>query len=440
MRASGCSPPARSIWAAERHECRLHVAYRHRADIRGRSGGFVARVGLDGLPDSLRRALERCRHAVLRGGRLRRALARRALGLRLRLLGSRFLTRAVAGRNRLRRALAGRPLGLRLLVGRGALRSGGLSRGGHGLGLLRRPLAAALRLRLLLARAVAGLGRHDITVRIGVAPGRTPPARRLRLLDGRLGALLDPDRGDRLHRRLRLARALALLAPPLPAPALALREVAQQLARQRRRLARHAGAGTVDDLAGLGRVRERGRQQRRGEPPVLLPRRVDQPPRVARVGAAGRVHEQPQQALRLRPPLHGVFLVHLARHLRARPDPVVRLVAPPDLLLRQRLQHDLDALALLFARPGGNHLDRAIERLGVARRGDLLQRADPQLRVLVAVDGGQQEGALELAALVEVQHRPRPPPAGRSPPGAGQRGPLDLLAVVEVLDGDPPQL
>ena len=60
--------------------------------------------------------------------------------------------------------------------------------------------------------------------------------------------------------------------------------------------------------------------------------------------------------------------------------------------------------------------------------------------VLVAVDRGDQERALELAALVEVQHRPRPAPAGRRDARAGQRGPLDLLAVVEVLDGDPPQL
>ena len=51
-----------------------------------------------------------------------------------------------------------------------------------------------------------------------------------------------------------------------------------------------------------------------------------------------------------------------------------------------------------------------------------------------------QEGPLELAGLVEVQHRPCAPPAGRRDARAGERGPLDLLAVVEVLDGDPPQL
>ena len=153
-----------------------------------------------------------------------------------------------------------------------------------------------------------------------------------------------------------------------------------------------------------------------------------------------RVHEQPEQPLRLRPALDGVLLVDLARHLRAGPDPVVGLVAAADLLLGERLQDDLDALALLLARPAADHLDRAVEGLGVARRGDLLQRAQAQLRVLVALDRGQQEGALELAALVEVQHRPRPAPARRRDARARQRGPLDLLAVVEVLDGDPPQL
>ena len=57
------------------------------------------------------------------------------------------------------------------------------------------------------------------------------------------------------------------------------------------------------------------------------------------------------------------------------PDPVVGLVAAADLLLGQRLQHDLDALALLVARPAADDVDRAVERLGVARRRDLLQRA-----------------------------------------------------------------
>ena len=162
--------------------------------------------------------------------------------------------------------------------------------------------------------------------------------------------------------------------------------------------------------------------------------------RVARVRPTGGVHQQAQQALGLGPALDGVLLVDLARHVRAAPDPVVGLVAAADLLLGQRLQDDLDALALVLARPGLDEVQRAVERLGVAARGDLLQRAQAQRGVLVAVDRGDQERALELAALVEVQHRPRPAPAGRRDPRTRQRGPLDLLAVVEVLDGDPPQL
>ena len=163
------------------------------------------------------------------------------------------------------------------------------------------------------------------------------------------------------------AASPALLpAPPSLGLAAALREVAQQLAGERGRLARHPRAGAVDDLARLGRVRERGRQQRRGQPPVLLARRVHEPPRVARVGAAGRVDEQAEQPLGLRPALHGVLLVHVARHVRAAPDPVVGLVAPADLLLGQRLEHDLHALALVVARPRLDEVQRAVERLGVA--------------------------------------------------------------------------
>ena len=68
------------------------------------------------------------------------------------------------------------------------------------------------------------------------------------------------------------------------------------------------------------------------------------------------------------------------------------------------------------------------------------ERAQPQLRVPVALHGGDQEAALELAAAVEVQHRPRAAPAVGRHARAGQRRPHVLLAVVEVLDGDPPQL
>ena len=99
-----------------------------------------------------------------------------------------------------------------------------------------------------------------------------------------------------------------------------------------------------------------------------------------------------------------------------------------------------DALAPLVAGPAGHDVDRGVERLGVAAGGDLLERAQAQLCVAVALHRGQQEAALELAAAVEVEHRLGPAPAVRRDARAGQCGPHVLLAVVEVLDGDPPQL
>ena len=77
---------------------------------------------------------------------------------------------------------------------------------------------------------------------------------------------------------------------------------------------------------------------------------------------------------------------------------------------------------------------------GVATRGDLLQRPQAQLRVAVALHRGQQEAALQLAAAVEVEHRLGAAPAVGRDAGAGERRPHVLLAVVEVLDRDPPQL
>ena len=47
---------------------------------------------------------------------------------------------------------------------------------------------------------------------------------------------------------------------------------------------------------------------------------------------------------------------------------------------------------------------------------------------------------MQLAGAVEVQHRARPPPAVGRDARAGERRPHVLLAVVEVLDRDPPQL
>ena len=56
-------------------------------------------------------------------------------------------------------------------------------------------------------------------------------------------------------------------------------------------------------------------------------------------------------------------------------------------------------------------VDRRVERVGVAQRGDLGERPQAQRRVRVALDRGDQEAALQLAVAVEVQHRPRAAPA-----------------------------
>src|SRR3954453_11974109 len=116
MRASGCSPPARAIWGADGTSVVSTTHTVVEVTFVAGSGGFVARVGLDGLPDSLRRALDRGRDSVGRGG------------LGLRAAGGRRL-RQLALCRRLRRALAGRALGLwRSLGGGRGLRGGGLRR------------------------------------------------------------------------------------------------------------------------------------------------------------------------------------------------------------------------------------------------------------------------------------------------------------------------
>src|SRR5205085_10618941 len=76
----------------------------------------------------------------------------------------------------------------------------------------------------------------------------------------------------------------------------------------------------------------------------------------------------------------------------------------------------------------------------VAARGDLLERPQAQLWVAVALHRGQQEAALELATAVEMEHRFRAAPAVGCHVAPGERRPDVLLAVVEVLHRDPPQL
>src|SRR5581483_8221056 len=111
-----------------------------------------------------------------------------------------------------------------------------------------------------------------------------------------------------------------------------------------------------------------------------------------------------------------------------------------DAALDQRAQHDLRRLLALLAGPRADDVDRLVEGVGVAQRGDVRERPEPQLRVLVALHRGDQEAALQLAAAVEVEHRARPAPAVRRDTSSGERRPQVLLAVVEVLDRDPPQL
>jgi hypothetical protein len=231
----------------------------------------------------------------------------------------------------------------------------------------------------------------------------------------------DRGRGHRLDGELdRLADPA--LAPR--APALALGEVLEQLARQGARLAGHARAGAVDDVARLGRVRHRRGEQRGRQAAVLLARRRHEPAGVAPVRPAARVDEQPEQTLRLRPALHGVLLVQVLGVLGQPPDPVLRLVAAADALLASAWSMTFAASRRSSrAHPPTPRGPRRTPRR--PRRGDLLDRAQAQLRVLVALDRRDEERALELARAVEVEHRPRPAPAARRDARAGELGPRE---------------
>ena len=122
------------------------------------------------------------------------------------------------------------------------------------------------------------------------------------------------------------------------------------------------------------------------------------------------------------------------------PDPGLRLVAAADPPLGQRLEQHLCAGPALVARPGRHDLDRVVEGLRVAQRRDLRQRLQPELVVSVALHAGEQEAAAQLLGLVVLEHRLRPAPVVGGHARAGERRPGVLLGVVEVLDGDPPEL
>ena len=72
--------------------------------------------------------------------------------------------------------------------------------------------------------------------------------------------------------------------------------------------------------------------------------------------------------------------------------------------------------------------------------GDLLERADAQLRVAVALEAGDEEAPAQLAGVVEVEHRLGAAPVVGRHARARERGPHVLLGPGQVLDGDPPQL
>ena len=203
-----------------------------------------------------------------------------------------------------------------------------------------------------------------VCVRVHPRTASRRPARRVR------SGLPSPAR-RRVRRRSAVAAApLAPAAPAAAAPALG--EVAQQLARQRARACAPCASGRRRAPAAASGVwaRRRG-QQRRRQAAVLLARGLHEPARVARVGRAGGVHEQPEQALGLRPALHGVLLVHLAAVLGQVPEPARGLVAAADLPLGQRLEQHLHALAALVARPAAHDLHRLVEGLRVAQVADL---------------------------------------------------------------------
>ena len=185
---------------------------------------------------------------------------------------------------------------------------------------------------------------------------------------------------------------------------------------------------------------QRCREQRRRQAAILLAGGVDDAAGVPGVRRAAGVDQQPQQPLRLRPALDRILLVNLPRVLGHPPDPGVGLVPATDPALGKREQHDLDALSALVARPGTDHVDGDVERLGVPARGDLLQRAQPQLRVAVALQCAQQKSAAQLPLAIEVQHRLGSTPAVGSDACARERRPHVLLPVVEVFHRDPPQL
>src|SRR4029079_2101478 len=108
--------------------------------------------------------------------------------------------------------------------------------------------------------------------------------------------------------------------------------------------------------------------------------------------------------------------------------------------LGQSLQHRASAFAALLPRPAADDVDRLVEAFGVAARGDLGQRALPQLRVAVAAHALEQEPAAQFPGGVVVPGGLGPAAAVRGYPRPGQGGPDVLLLRRQILDRDAPEL
>src|SRR2546423_5354573 len=161
---------------------------------------------------------------------------------------------------------------------------------------------------------------------------------------------------------------------------------------------------------------------------------------VTTMRGAGRVYEQAQQALGLRPALHRVLLVHVTRVFGEAPQPCLRLVAAADPPLGERLKHRLGALAPFLARPAADDLDCFVEALRVAAGRNLCERTLPKLRVAVPPHALEEKTAPELACRVVVKSRLRGPPAVGRHAGARERRPRVLLLGWPVLHRDSPEL
>ena len=196
-----------------------------------------------------------------------------------------------------------------------------------------------------------------------------------------------------------------------------------------RRLARHPRARPAQHLLGLGRVRQRGGEQRGA-------------------AAAGPACARPAPA--------GARCARARRPTSSRAGPSRRLVSGQRCTAyssctsrvysarrqshavawsRRPIERSASAWSSTFTPSRRSSRDQpptistASSNASASRAGgDLLERADAQLRVAVALEAGDHEAPAQLAGRVEVQHRLRAAPVVRRHARAGERGPHVLLA------------